>query len=556
MLALAASVQRQQARATRDGAVFTTTAVAARRRSVTGQLVRVLVELFTGLGSWHIPDRDRYTGHAVPLVRGAQRALADVVSAAISEDASAVAGRPIPPPSIPTGDITDLRGVPTEVVYQRPFVEVYTALRDGRALADAVDLGANRVREIADMDMQQTYAHANHTALNALPAGARPLGWRRVLVGEKNCALCVVASTQRYRVEDLNPIHPACVPPPTLVRARRILGGTRRRYTGELVTLATATGDQIAITPNHPVLADRGWVPAGDVRPGDYLARGRDGKRVVGDGPHEGDTPVLAEDVWRSLTVMFGFARVPLAAEDFHGDGANSEVDVVRADGYFSTVGDAQQVQRVRESAFMGGKSRRVEFAGAGTAATLVPSGRPAAHGVVGGGGLMGAFLGGHLCRAHEAGVRAAASRDAVVPEPPSDNAAGDPITVGDDVLGGVPVDVVDAQLFRRVTDISRIGFSGHVLNFQTDSASYEANGFIVHNCDCTVAPLYTASDLVIDPELLEQVHDAVEALTGSTDRGAREPDYRKILTRRHGELGDLLAYPLDQFTGPDDIPT
>ena len=34
--------------------------------------------------------------------------------------------------------------------------------------------------------------------------------YRRVLTGRENCALCLVASTQRYWVEDLLPIHPGC----------------------------------------------------------------------------------------------------------------------------------------------------------------------------------------------------------------------------------------------------------------------------------------------------------------------------------------------------------
>ena len=76
--------------------------------------------------------------------------------------------------------------------------------------------------------------------------------------------------------------------------------------------------------------------------------------------------------------------------------------------------------------------------------------------------------------------------------------------------------------------------------------------------CNCAVDPLFgDVSELVIEPELLEAVHDAVGQLTGASDRGAREPDYRQLLvsaTAEHGELGTLLVRPRDQFTGPGDL--
>uniref|UniRef100_UPI001D0D1143 hypothetical protein n=1 Tax=Klebsiella pneumoniae TaxID=573 RepID=UPI001D0D1143 len=34
--------------------------------------------------------------------------------------------------------------------------------------------------------------------------------YRRVLTGNENCALCVIASTMRYRKNSLMPIHPGC----------------------------------------------------------------------------------------------------------------------------------------------------------------------------------------------------------------------------------------------------------------------------------------------------------------------------------------------------------
>lgn len=78
------------------------------------------------------------------------------------------------------------------------------------ALERAVEQGANRLAQVAEMDLQQTFAESARGAMEALPEDVRPTGWRRVLVGDVNCALCIVASTQLYRISELNPMHPAC----------------------------------------------------------------------------------------------------------------------------------------------------------------------------------------------------------------------------------------------------------------------------------------------------------------------------------------------------------
>lgn len=71
-------------------------------------------------------------------------------------------------------------------------------------------------------------------------------------------------------------------------------------------------------------------------------------------------------------------------------------------------------------------------------------------------------------------------------------------------------------------------------------------------SCDCGVLPIYGRTDLgqIIDPDTLEGVHTAIEERFGVADRGARVPDYRKVLlVREHGELGPLLTVKSHRFT-------
>ena len=183
---------------------------AALRRQITVQLTATLTGLFTNLGAWRAAEAALFLTQAVPLVQGAQRVLAGLVSALIADRATAATGRLVPPPPVPDADVLDLRGVAPAEVYTRPFRTVYTALAAGEPIDRAVQRGVTRLEQVAEMDMQQTYARTSRAAMKALPPEARPSGWRRVLIGSVNCALCVVASTQRYTIEDLNPIHPAC----------------------------------------------------------------------------------------------------------------------------------------------------------------------------------------------------------------------------------------------------------------------------------------------------------------------------------------------------------
>lgn len=181
------------------------------RRSLSVRLVAALVGVFRSFEAWRTPDAIDFTAQAVPLVQGAQRTLASLTSLYIADQAATVLGRPVAPPPIPDIASVDLRqGITPDQVYQRPFTTVRVGLAKGLSELESVARGENRLNQIAEADLQQTHSEAARAAMRALPAEAKPSGWRRALVGAENCALCVVASTQRYGVADLNPMHPNC----------------------------------------------------------------------------------------------------------------------------------------------------------------------------------------------------------------------------------------------------------------------------------------------------------------------------------------------------------
>jgi hypothetical protein len=195
--------------------------------------VSTLSALFLGMRSYREDDAEAFARQALPLILAGQRTVAQVVALYIAEAAQQATvseenpiGIPIPPIGIPDVDVTGRLGdVDFFTVYQRPFVTIWAELArrspvDPSAVPDpeeiagsmskAVDKAEKRLASMVEMDLQQAEARAAKEAMSRLPKEVRPTHWRRVLVGEENCALCTIASTQRYYVEDLKAVHPGC----------------------------------------------------------------------------------------------------------------------------------------------------------------------------------------------------------------------------------------------------------------------------------------------------------------------------------------------------------
>ncbi len=142
-----------------------------------------------------------------PRVTAGQLRTADLTRAYLAQCARELGWKVVLPP-IDQDEIIDARGVDPRTVYRRPAVDVYTALAAGKPLPQAAAEGRLRLTQLIGGDMQLAKVHASRQSMRAYPAAGQY--YRRVLTGRENCALCVVASTQRYRRGDLMPIHPGC----------------------------------------------------------------------------------------------------------------------------------------------------------------------------------------------------------------------------------------------------------------------------------------------------------------------------------------------------------
>lgn len=153
---------------------------------------------------------------------------------------------------VDVAEVTGQRGVDPEVVYRRPAVATYTALSEGKPYEDAVKAGGLRLLQLIGGDMQLAKRTQSRTTMRA--TGAR--FFRRILTGRENCALCMIAATQRYWVEDLMPIHPGCdcnsgPLPPDYPPDQQVIDDDELEAIHDAVANATGLSDRGARLPDY-----------------------------------------------------------------------------------------------------------------------------------------------------------------------------------------------------------------------------------------------------------------------------------------------------------------
>lgn len=165
---------------------------------VRNRLLASAERLWFNMGSYRDRDIDRLISLVAPHVQAGQIQVANLTEAYFQ----AVGSRA----GIDVRYVTGGRGVPVEDVYRRPATTMYTALSEGKPMALAVEEGGRRLGSMIATDLQMAKVRQAQRSLQSAGITA----FMRVLTGKENCALCTIASTQRYLTADLSPIHPGC----------------------------------------------------------------------------------------------------------------------------------------------------------------------------------------------------------------------------------------------------------------------------------------------------------------------------------------------------------
>jgi SPP1 gp7 family putative phage head morphogenesis protein len=344
----------------------------------------------------------------------------------------------------------------------------------------------------------------------------------------------------------------------------KVQGASKSFYTGKAVEIRVASGASIRVTPNHPVLTEDGFVSACKVSKGANLLRNAldiEGPLVSSDD--EKQSPSLIEDVFRSLSELFGQFPTKSKGLDFHGDAAgfDGDIQVVAVQGELLLAGEAHLFesgdysQLVRADVGLAGESGFGASEATGAAGDGIK--RLSAAGFPGTAELTG----------NQGGV-------ALDPLPLNSLLVGlraKDRPVFEQMLGQserVPEFVVetasrDTEFFRQlidrfpgvvssdeVLDVREFEYSGHVYDLQTESGWYFLDGIIVHNCRCFTVPVLVPPDDVGDDP-------AFTAIFQNTD-GANIPDpaaydkwfdqaddgQRKLAagTRRYNDMAERLG--------------
>lgn len=357
-------------------------------------------------------------------------------------------------------------------------------------------------------------------------------------------------------VGEYHTVHPNCVPSGVAVTGPKPLAHVTRWYEGELVVINTAGGDQLPITPNHPILTPQGWVAAGLLKEGDQIIHYRPFKRVVvGVGPDDIQVPTLIEDIAGALGKPSDVATVPVpvSAEDFHGDGIEGEICIVRANRLL--LGESVSALRkpASEPVLQVTDVEFLPFDGESASALLLEAVFTASHSIKGVGRQFPALCLRHACQA-------AAHRFATIGsgrvsgfgEAFADGHFADAEVLCNRLLGRAgfvhPYNLVDGERFSvrpllrhdlradvsepesgfsrplfdegdadaedvgdllhrlagqvefgYVIKVERRYFSGQVYNLQTTEGWFACNSIITHNCRHRLLPY--VEELADDPE-------------------------------------------------------
>jgi len=168
-----------------------------------------LANIFRGLDNWRDEDFEKLLPLIENTLSGAKLQSARLQTEFYKQMAE-LRNEAFRQPTVRRRDLSteSLRnGTSTREAYRRPFIEVYTAIAANKSISEAIEQGARRMQSLASTDVQLARRNAGLLARNG---NGNIVGYVRTLTGAENCALCTIASTQRYTRGDLMPIHPGC----------------------------------------------------------------------------------------------------------------------------------------------------------------------------------------------------------------------------------------------------------------------------------------------------------------------------------------------------------
>lgn len=290
-----------------------------------------------------------------------------------------------------------------------------------------------------------------------------------------------------------------CYLPGTKV-AGRFVAGSKSFYDGHAIKIVTASGRNLSVTPNHPIMTTAGLMPAHKIREGDdLLAYSFHQENSVGVSALDAkDAVPVIDEVFTSLSELGHTYSARVHAVDFHGDAQfmDENVEIVDSCGMLTCCADTKLFESLDYLSLKHtdsiSPSPRGSFFANGFSLT-------SSNCIVSFAGKLLSLFRRHFAMPIESTSASISNTDIVGEQNSPDNRSRDAKGDGYCLLGltaGVSVDnVIAVEMFH---------FCGHVYDLQEVSGLMLANGLIASNCKCSrTSVLVDSKNQPLVPEVI-----------------------------------------------------
>ena len=530
----------------------------------------------------------RFAQFADTTITAQQQQAVDAAQQHAEQLARVSLGEPPPGVSIrwdrvPTGALTDLVGFTQDGSPLRNLLDtlgpdvsagmrgaLITGLGTGqnpRAIAALVrkeyGVGLNRALTISRTEILRAYRESTSRSFVQNRSVLR--GWIRwSALGTRTCAVCYALHGSHHKVTETLQDHPngRCHPAGTLVSGPAPVAASIRWYEGDMVTIKTAKGYDLAATPNHPILTDCGWSPIGIIQEGSRVVCHFGGYANLGDVKVQ-NVPTSVEDIVQAFSFSDNarMREAPVTSEDFHGDAADGQIAVIWADGSLFSAHDATLGKCLYNRCFLRPfhaepRLTRLCTPDAFLARSTVslaarsPSGPKSRLGI-----------GGHA--GHAKGKSFALSSKDTCPFSVLENDTRADAKLAANLIGGLAGEVE----FDDIVHVSVSKFAGHVYSLQTQDRWYAAysiiphadgiikrGGIVAHNC-IAIADTKSWAELgftgIPDRRApIESGPDVFDNLPEEQQAKILGPEKYQAYSKGQIQLSDLVGYSRSKAWG------
>jgi len=288
------------------------------------------------------------------------------------------------------------------------------------------------------------------------------------------------------------PAHVRCILPGNeIVAPGFITGAAQSFYVGRCIEIRLASGRQLTVTQNHPILGRQGWISANLVSQGDQVACCANIEGVAACiNPNDDNRPALIEQIFHSLEVSPLVTRrsVPIAAEDFYGDGQfiKGQINIIWPNGLLQSGWQSMLKQSALEIEFNRDSMGQGALFANGLSQTILERHGATSHGGVSSSNLGHALLESHVSPLESLSIGSTSGLNISLKQPA---AKSPPIDSGH--TRNFILRFTRDISFEQVVQVRQFDFSGHVYDLQVDPYGlYTCNGVIVKNCRCWLSPV------------------------------------------------------------------